>query len=487
MSKDAQLKIINILCVNAASFHRNLHSQYVLILIKLLEYYKEFPDNEKKILKLENFTPEIVQIPNIDINLNPIYVEVKDITTCKSLINLILQLLSESIPLNLLQTPDNNMVNEAFTVLLDAIQYFSIDIKYVCLNFFLSLITNMNKMSITKFCYTFRIYYKTLLYSLEAIAQNLNVFYDKCEIDDLLLNNFNVMLLEYIKIIEWDLDIERKQIIMRLCCVILSKTSNRIFNKELKLHCLLLSNKIDMPRDFLNISDMDFCEIEQLAECYSKKILEHIQMSKENNKINILQENWYYSQVISVINSIKSCEQSNTDVYLISYYLQRCHRALAILEIVECKIKRQHHENIKTQEIISMQNVKQLWATLIQIQRQHKTLFVKNQNLYELITNIVLCTVNLGKNFTRDDNSVILSLLCFFEIQSPDKDFLFSDSVKLMILSSLLIGKLHLKPKSDDWDNIISSLYNFLLKRKEALNIREVTVFFSHYFSHVAG
>lgn len=482
MSKDAQLKIINILCVNAASFHKKLHSQYFLILIKLLEYYKDFPNSENKKLKLENFTPEIVQIPNVDINLNPIYVEVKDIATCKSLINLILQLLSESIPLSLLQNNENDLEEKAFVFLLDAIQNFSVDIKFVCFNFFLSLIKNMNKMSITNFSNAFHVHYKTLLNSLEAIAQNMSVLYEKCEIDNILLNDFNIMLLEYIKVIDCDRNTE-KQVILRISSIILGKVSSRLFNKELKLYCLSLSSKIDLSNEFLNISDMDYCEIEKLAECYSNKMLEHIQMSKGNNEINTLQENWHYNQALSVINSIRSCEQSNTDIFLINYYLQRCHRALEIMEIVECKVKKLRNDNTKTNnETLSMQNIKTVWTSLIQIQKQHKYLLIKNPNCYELIMNIVISTVNLASNLTRDEASVILRLLCLYEIQSPEKNFPFSDSVRLKILNSLLIAKLHIRPKTGDWDSVISTLYNFLLKNKDSINIKEVNIYVNILF-----
>lgn len=476
MSKDAQLKILNILCINGASFYSELHSQYFLILFNLLEYYKDFPNNDKKIITLQNFTPEVIEIPNEDINLEPIYVKVKDISTCKTLINFILQLLSESIPLSLLQYKQNNLVEQAFTCIIDAIQNFSIDVKYMSLVFFCNLIKNMNKQSVTKFYETFPNFYILVLHCLEAIVQNMNILIDKCEIDSVLFYDFNKMLLEFLEIIENDSETESRQILIRICSVILSKTSSRIFNKELKLHCLLLSRKVELPKDLLNISDnMDSCEIEKLTDYYSKNILEDIQVSRNINKPIDTHDSWCYTQVLSVVNSLKTCEQSNMDIFLINHYLQRCHKALGILEFVAFELKKLFDDE-KSYDLISMQNIRDVWITLIQLQKQHKFLVVNNENCFDSIIKIVLSTINLCKSFTKEDTSLLLRILCLHEIQSPEKNLPFSENIRLKILKSLLVAKIHIKSKTSEWDSMITSLHTSLVKNKESNNMKEVNM-----------
>ncbi|CAK1547250.1 unnamed protein product [Leptosia nina] len=71
-SINAQLNILNILCIHRASFYNNIHKEYYCILKKLADFYEACKKEDKKIL-LNNFTPEQIVIPQVNLNLEPIY------------------------------------------------------------------------------------------------------------------------------------------------------------------------------------------------------------------------------------------------------------------------------------------------------------------------------------------------------------------------------------------------------------------------------
>ncbi|PZC86486.1 hypothetical protein B5X24_HaOG209205 [Helicoverpa armigera] len=151
-SKDAQLKILNILCMNAASFYNSLHSEYVSVLTKLIQYYKRNQGEKPNELLLENFTSEQIEIPNVQLNLEPIYVNVKDLQTCKTLIDLTLQLLAETLATNSIYINKHKKeYSELFTDILYMLEHYSADLKLFSLRFFITLISNYEQIGICLF------------------------------------------------------------------------------------------------------------------------------------------------------------------------------------------------------------------------------------------------------------------------------------------------------------------------------------------------
>ncbi|XP_026488273.2 serine/threonine-protein kinase ATR-like [Vanessa tameamea] len=478
-SKEAQIKILNILCTNGASFYKSLHSEYYTILITLLQYYRDFPSEKVKAITLENFTPEKIVIPNVDIHLDPIYVKVDNIMTCKTLIDLVLQLLSESIPPGLLYCIKQDLEEDVFAEVLNAIEDFSMDLKYMGFSFFLNLIKNINTNTISKFHDLFPCIYQRLLSSLEALVQLMSVLHDKSEIDTNLLNDLNKIVLELIKNMENN--IESESSVIGICSIILRNKTSRIFHQELKLYCLSLSCKINLSEELLMITEIDSSQIHELSNCYSKNIAEHIRSNRKvERKIN-LKENWYYIQVISVINGIKSCEDINIDTFLANYHLQRCHKALGILEIVSIEDKMYISEKGQTvYEFINRQNILNIWHTLSKLIKHHQSMIVGNETSLELIMNIVLSTINLSENITREDANLILEILCLQTSATfSEHNLLFSDTIKKIVLKYLLIAKIYLKAGvTEKWNKIITFLYSSVIKNQDLDVSRNVTDLF---------
>ncbi|CAH2238336.1 jg17493 [Pararge aegeria aegeria] len=473
-SKDAQLKIINILCTNGAPFYKKLHSEYYVILLQLFQYYKNVYSNNNAYLLLENFTPEKVEIPNLDINLEPIYVKVKDINTCKTLIDLILQLLSESIPPSLLNNKQKDLEEKVFAQLLYAIENFSIDLKYCCLKFFLQLIQNMNKVCITKFHTHFPIIYGKMLSCIEALVQSMSLLYEKSEINNILLTNFNIILVDFLKVLTTDLEMANINVLVGICSTILNKHVSRIFNKELKLYCLSLSSKLEFPQDLISITDMDVSQIEKLSDCYCDQILKYIQSNATTlDKQLDLNDNWYYKEVMIVIESIQSNENFKNDLFLINHHLARSVACLSILEEVRTETKKRLVKN-KPKRLLDKQVALDIWATLVQLIKDHKNLITSNDCTNDLVMHTVLSTINLCETMTNDDINVTLQLLCFQNsAQFSENNFAcFSHSTILKILKYLLIAKLYTKTKvNDTWNKTILLLYSSALQNNTSSGI----------------
>lgn len=439
-----------------------------MILLQLLQYYNDVQNDNTTDLVLKQFTPEIVEIPNLDINLKPIHVVVKDINTCKKLIELILQLLSESIPPSLLYNNKLDLEEKVFIQLLFAIENFDVDLKYFCLKFFLNLIQNMNKESIVKFHSHFPVIYKKMLSCIETIVQAMSVLYEKSEVNSLMLSNFNAIFLELVKIISTDDDVEVRKMLTAICSSILSKNVDVIFNKEVKLFCLSLSSKLEFPQDLLDITDMDVSQIEKVSDCYCNQIVKHIQVNDTDKQVD-LHENWYYKQVISVITSL------HLDGNLTNHHLERCYTSLSILENVSTETKRLLNDSCN---LIEKQVIFAIWSTLSHLIKDYKDM-ISNESTRNLIMNIVLSTINLTEAMTGDDVNTTLQIICLQKTpQFTEHNFAcFNDDTRLKILKYLLIGHLYLKNKANDtWKKTITFLYSTVMKNIDFNTSKEVNI-----------
>ncbi|KAH9628521.1 hypothetical protein HF086_008041 [Spodoptera exigua] len=380
-SKEAQLKILNILSMNAASFYNTLHLEYVSVLTKLVQYYKDNEVNQLKEYLLENFKSEQIDIPNVQLNLEPIYVK-------------------------------------------------------------------------------------------ESLLKSLNVYYEKGEIDAIYLDNLNKLMCTFMKVIKKCPDKENKEILSNICTVILRTKNNKTFSNDLKLECLSMTKNINISKDLIDLSNKDATEIDILKEYYCKNILDCMN-SDSQEKTNIdSKDSWCYQQVINVIESIKTCEDSKIDIFLISYHLKRCLSALGVLQEVAL-IKQQD----KT-KLISEEEIYVIWTSLQKLIGFNKSIIIGDSNCSKLYMDILLSSTVLHHAPSRDDCNKILQLLCLQNSpQFSEHNFGFNDNTKIMILKYIMIVKLILKGKSSEtWNRIISHLISGFLKNKTVQNYKQKEV-----------
>ncbi|XP_075973655.1 serine/threonine-protein kinase ATR-like [Anticarsia gemmatalis] len=472
-SKDAQLKILNILCMNAASFYNKLHSEYFSVLEKLIQYYKENPREPSNEMLLENFTSEQINIPNVQLNLEPIYVNVKDLKTCKTLIDLTLQLLAESLATNSIYINKHKTVHEKlFQEILHMLEHFSMDVKLITLKFFIDLLNNYNQIGIRKFHRCFPDIFIDFLHSVEAMVKATNVFYEKGEIDDLFLDNFNKQILSLMRMSEGYINKTNEDVLLNISAVILRTQGNKIFSNELKLECLSLSKKLDFSKDIIDISNMDASEIDMLKDCYCNHILDVIDTSTDNDVD--LKEFWYYQQTINVIMSLKTCEDHKIDIFLISYHLKRCTSGLAILQHVYIQsLKLQDRPNI---ELLQKEDIQTLWGSLLKILECHRSVVIGDSNCTKLFMDILLSTAVLCKNVNRQESQRVLQILCLQTTpQFSEQHLSYNDTTKGLILKYMMVTKLILKTKaSDTWVRIMSHLIASLIKNRSVNMFKEV-------------
>ncbi|KAJ0177282.1 hypothetical protein K1T71_007291 [Dendrolimus kikuchii] len=465
LSKDAQLKILNILCVSSAPFHECIHSEYLQILEKLIQYYKDSSNNNKLEIVLENFSPEHTEIPNVQLNLEPIFVCVKDVTTAMNLIDLTLQLLTESIPTNTLSIERNkNPYKNLFINVLYILEHFNVDLKLIVLKFFCNLINNYNEMGISKFHDHFPLVFEELLYLVEALVKSMDLLHIKGEIDMEYLNNFNIFMLNYINILDRCLNEKYKDTILNICCVILDIKSTDVFKMDLKLKCLTLSDKLDYENEYINIENMDVNQIKVLMNSYSNKILFHIQ----SEGLSDIENNWYYKQVINVMKSINSCcENSNVKKTQIIHNLKRSLLALNILQLTYIQLKKIETSQITiNNEIIKKAHVLFLWDSLLKIIESHKNVVTKDSELLKLIMDILISTIILHQNTSREGGNKIYQILL---LQTKFSDLIVecSDDTRILMLEYMLVAKLLLKGHTSDiWNISILNFFNSIVKSK---------------------
>ncbi|CAB3224272.1 unnamed protein product [Arctia plantaginis] len=474
-SKDAQLKILNILCMNAASFYNKLHSEYFKILTKLIEYYKENPREASNEMILENFTPEKVNISNVQLNLEPIYVVVKDLRTCITLIDFTLQLLSDSLATNSIHIIKNKTEYEKlFKEILYTLDHFNVNIKLITVRFFINLINNYDQIGICKFNRCFPNIFLDFENSLEAIVKSTSLYYEKGEIDAIYLDSFNKILITLMIKEENCIENGNDIVLLNICSVILRTQGNKIFNNDLKLKCLSLSKRLDFSRDIIDLSNLDAAEIETLKDYYCKQILQHIDMNKKDERTINFKENWFYNQTLNVIMALKTCEDHKIDIFLISYHLKRCFSGLAILQNV-CihNYSLQGRSNIA---ILSKNDVLTIWSSLLKILEYHKSIIIGDSICYSSFMNILLSTVILYRSIPKEESSKVLQLLCLQTTpQFSELNLGYSDNIKLIILRYMMIVRLTLNVKlSDVWVRIISNLVNSFIKNKSLNMYKEI-------------
>ncbi|CAH3911753.1 unnamed protein product [Pieris brassicae] len=457
-SKDAQLKVLTVLCMNRASFFNKLHEEYYSILQKLTQFYKEFPKDKTEVT-LKNFTPENVNIPQVNLNLEPIYVCIKNIETCKNLIDIVLKLLSESIPPTLIY--ETNVVNKnIFHLALNMLENFSIDIKIVCFQFFVELISNIKSVSIIDFHLDYESVQFDFLHLIETFVQSLAVLYEKGEMNDRYLSDLNLLLLKLLKIIYHHPDKRNLDIILNICTIVLNETNSKLFSRDLKLFCLSLSSVVEFPKDILKIQNRDECEIENLQKYYAKSILDTL--SDETNQA-VLAENWFYNEIVEVIKSVKLCEDLH-DEFITTHHLQRCRIALRLLKYVHSAYKKQTFKEI---EFLNRDIKRCVWTTFLK-KIKNRSISLEDLDTIQLIMEVMLGINLLTERVTKEEVAVIFQIICLQHHEHfSEQNFSFSDQVKAVVIKYLLINKLVLMGKvTDAWNNLIVTFYSSLLKSK---------------------
>lgn len=455
--------------MNGATFYDNLHSEYCAILVKLIQYYKESPQNEKtKELVLVNFTSENMNIPNVQLNLEPIYVTVKNRETCETLIDLTLQLLSESLPINSINIDRCTLqYEELFSQIIYVLDNYSLELKLNVLKFFTNLIVKYNQVGLNKFCNFFPGIYKDLLCAIEAMTKSMNVYYEKGELSVLFIESYNKQMLSLLITSETK---NFEEVLTNICSVILRAEDSTIFHKELKLQCLTLSNKLHLPKDVIAIKDFNSRQINAVAKCYSQKILEEFQIKS----IVEVRENWYYVQALDVIKILKSCEECNIDAFLIPHYLKKCHAAFQILVTVYLKRQKQTENDCS---ILDTDNVFCIWTSLLKAIQNHKSILLENNRNSQFVIEITMMTAILFRNMSIEDSNMILQILCLQSTAKfSEQNLGYSDSIKVLILKYMMLVKLVLKSKlSDTWVQIISHLISSLIRNKSTEAYKEVS------------
>lgn len=338
-SKDAQLKILNILYVNDASFYKNLHFEYFSILKKLMQYYQDYKSQPQNNVELKNFSTDNVEIPNVQLDLKPIFVNVNDIKTCERLIDLILQLLSVSISINSLDVEKDEVEHRNMLLLvLDMLENYNVDIKLACITFFNDVIDKSNKLSVTKFHQRFPEIFKAVLYSLEAMVTSMPVYYEKCEVDAIYLGKFTKPTEELLRMAEKVNENELKEVLSTVCAVILNAKYEKIFSRDLKLLCLSMSSQLELPAEVTSLKNKDFTEIACLKAFYFEHCVKEI---AECQSIENIQEDELYKHLFtSLWDTLQTAQAAmpssnlHKQKYIILYHFKRANAILSILESI---------------------------------------------------------------------------------------------------------------------------------------------------------
>lgn len=466
---------MSILCVNDASFYKKLHLEYVNILSKLIEYYKDETNHTQKAnLVLNNFEPEVKTISDAQLNLQPIFTDIRDIETCKRLINLSLQFLSDNIPLNSLHFDEyQTHYNKLFTEVLYMLEYYSVDLKLASLKFFVDLISKYNESVIDDFHKRFPIICIEIIYNMEAIVHTIGILYENGEIDAIYLNKFNQLLMELLRLPIMS-EKEYSDVVSNICCTVISLRNSKIFSKDAILQCLSYSKELKFPEPLLCLKSMDANEIEMVTEYYCKSIQE---FQKESNPKN-LDDNWCYNEVMTVVKSLKSCEDCNIDTFVIVYHLHRCLKVLYILQSVflETSKKKQKANITINEKLLRKDDAMFLWRSLLQLIDINYSKVSENIQILSLVMDITLNTVMITDNLTAEETDLVLQILCVqcspqFSVHNLD----FEDDTKVLVLKYLMTVKLLLKVTNDAWTKIITFLI-FTLSNNKTVDISRQVV-----------
>lgn len=468
---------MNILSTNGASFYKNLQSEYISILEKLSQFYYSCQNRIDTKLILNNFTPECAEIPNAQLNLEAIYVEVKDVKTCKMLIDLTLQLLSESLPLNSVKIDQNRVEYEKlFKQVLYNLEFFSVDLKLMSLKFFTNIISNYSHTGIDSFQNIFQDIFGQFLHCVEVMVQSVDMLYEKGEVNAIDLDNYDKMLSGFIITIKSEFKREHEEMLLNICTVILSSQTVKLFSRDIKLQCLRLSNKINLPENVLMIEHMGAEEIEMVTEYYHQKIMEQIQYLLDFETI------WCYKQTISVIKSINFCQDQIINKFLIKRHLHRSYSAFRILSnvfIEGTKISMNNGCCNKFSQVLDSKNAICILNTLLKVIEFHKNVLLEDINCAKTVLDILLSTVLLYENVTREEVNMIFQIVCFqYTPNLMENDVIFNKQTKMLMLKYAMVIKHLLKGKlSSSSNTAFNVLFESLVKNKTEL-IKEVSIIF---------
>lgn len=473
LSKDAQLRILNILSINDASFYDKMHGEYYVILKKLIKYYNDATDKQPTEICLQHFSPEQVIMPTAQLKLEPIYVNVRDLNTCKSMIQLTLLLLSESMVSRAISIDKYKKEYESvFQEVLNIWEHFGADLKLASLRFFADLLINYEQVAISKFQHNFPEIFRSVLFTFEAMVKSLHIYYEKCEVDKIYIEKFRELSLMLLKMVEKDIDLEYTDILETICTVILRTKGNEIFGKELKLYCLSLSSKISLPEDLISIKKCDASEIDMLAECYCKNIILYIQSNVENKRSVKLSENWYYNEIIGVFQELRKYDSFYNEKLLIQHTLKRNRAALKImLNVSICGKKlytnKEYHRSYSM--LLEKRKAINILDLLLSCVTRFQTDLLMNYDILKLMLDVILNTVALSDVMTVEETNKVLQLICLQH--SPifsNFHFDFDERVTGLLLQQALITKIVLKNSkvNDAWSRFMSLLFSHLIKNK---------------------
>lgn len=433
-------------------------------MLQLIQYYKDCKTGAKEVT-LENFWSQ--NIPNVQLNLEPIFVKVTNLETCKTLMEITLQILAENLPINSINIDkDMPQYKILFSQLINVLEYYNVDLKLIVLNFFNKLIENYDQIGLNRFCHLFPDVFKELLSCIGGMMASMSIFYEKGEVDHIYMKDFNKIVINLLNI--------RNQNCLdefhRICSVILYTKDNTIFNKDLKLLCLSLSKELDMPEDLLALKNLNSIEIDAVKDRFSEKILIHI----ENQGSTDLKENWYYKEILEVIKLLKTCEDQNLESFLISHHLKRCLSAVDIL--VNVQINNKLRQDTK---LLNSDTVFCVWRSLMKLIQYHKQVLLQEVNLLKLVLNITLDTTVLCNNLSKEDSDMVLQIVCLQTMtQFSEQHLNYSDAVKAEMALYVLLIKTVLKSKlGDSWIRIILGLVSSPIRNKSLDNFVHVSFF----------
>ncbi|CAG9094613.1 unnamed protein product [Plutella xylostella] len=468
-SKDAQLKILNILSVNGASFYQDIHSEYFNILQQLSEYYKENAENPSTTQKeLANFSTGNIHIPNTQLDLQSIYVTVKDLQTCERLIELTLQLLSESIPVSPFHTDQNgNSYETLYLLVLGMLENYNVHVKLCCLNFFHEIIDKSDKVIVTKFSENFPEVYDQFMYCLEAITASMPIYHEKGEVDGIYLEKFSIFMVNMLKKITTTLEDRHKQIVATVCTVILNTAHGKVFNKDLKTFCLSLSSIVDLSEEYIGIRNKDSKELYILMEYFTHNIVSCL-----TNDAKDLKGNSHYQMLLcTVVESIESAKQNVTshkyDKFLLLYQLNRVVAALTILQNIYLKHQAVSNKaaNEKVQ-LLSEDNTKKILANVVTLHAALKTDVIHDIEIATALMEISVLVATRSQNVSSSTMSQVVKILQITE---------YSDDIRINALKYYTIVNVILKKKLDDGANkAILSFVSTLTRSKTSSTYKQI-------------
>lgn len=440
--------------MNRATFYNKLHSEYTALLLDLIKYYKDNATaTQPGCINLHYFVSEQINIPNIQLNLKPIFVNVTEISTCKRLINLTLQLLAETLPTNTMNMDFMYKDYEhLFQNVLHILEHFDVELKLYSIQFYAVLINKFDQVSVMRFCNKFPNVIKDLMNCIESLIASIETYYEKSDIDKTYLEEINGALLLLFKGTESFTYKVCKQNLVNISTIIF-KTDN-MFNKELKYY--FLGKKLNLPDSIITLQNMNAAEIHIISSRYIENILDYINNLQVFINEDTLKQNFFYHQVLITILSLETRENINIDIFILKHHLERCSSALNILKRIHIDCTKQHQQNV---QIFTQESANLVINKLTAIYDKHTSIIISSKEIVKIIMDIVLSIVLL-----HDTNKQLEGfILNICSLQTMDG----SMDVKLTILEYLLLESAVLKYQcSNVWNNNILVFFNSVLNNK---------------------